>query len=99
MALQELLRIQFWALMVEQAIIAFESVAVATGGLGIGPVGLGGLVAGNLDQPAGQALIAQFTIPKLVLRPTRAIQATLRAQGTHRGGFTPTRSRNPLTSA
>src|ERR1017187_8492970 len=85
MALQELFRIQFWALMVEQAIIAFERVAVATGGLGIGPVGLGRLVVGNLDQPAGQARIAQFTIPKLVLRPTRSIQATLRAQGTHRG--------------
>src|ERR1017187_10212772 len=96
MALQELLRIQFWALMVEQAIIAFERVAVATGGLGIGPVGLGRLVAGNLDQPAGQARIAQFTTPKLLLRPTRSIQATLRAQGTHRGWLNPNSILQPL---
>src|ERR1017187_5487181 len=89
MALEELSRIQFGAASVEQAIVAFESVAMAPGGLGIGPVGLSRLVAGNLDQAAGQTLISQFTVPKFGLRPTRAIQATLHAQGTHRGWFDP----------
>ncbi len=49
MAFQECFQIQFWALIVEKSIIAFEIVALATGGLGVGPIGLGGLVADDLD--------------------------------------------------
>ena len=67
MAFQERVHIQVRVWIVEKAIIAFEIMAVATGGLRIRAAGLGRLVADNLDQPACQSFITQLTISKFVL--------------------------------
>ena len=79
MAFQERVHIQVRVWIVEKAIIAFEIMAVATGGLRIRAAGLGRLVADNLDQPACLSFITQLTISKFVLCPARAIQAAFRA--------------------
>ena len=89
MGLEDAFQIQFGALIVQKTIIPFEIVPMAGGGLGIGSLRLGGLLADNLDQPLGQSLISQFTIGKFVLRPARTLQATLHAQRIHRGWFDP----------
>ena len=85
MGLEQAFQIEFAAIIIQEAIIAFEVVALAARRLGIGALRLGGLVADHLDEPLSQSLITELTIPKLLLRPTRTIQTTLHAQSHHRG--------------
>ncbi len=79
--------------------MSFEMMPMTAGGLRIGSLGLGGLVANHLDQPARQSFIAQLTIPEFLLRPARAIQTVLRVQGADLGGLAPTRSWKSSTKA